>query len=715
LSPEIFRPVAAGFRLACLPLIVLLIFPAAAAAHHISSSTSEWKLGKDGASVTFRYPLADVVILVAPDHVRKGETYVSIVKPVDDALRAEMTDFLNREIKEKIKLDGCAYRGALDVEYRRDKIFVDGRLTCRPGYLEDIRLEDRFLVSVNRLHVALATLEVGGDRHKCLFRSGFYQCVPEARSAAGFGRISWKRVMGRGDVLVFHGWEQWCFLVLAVMAASGFKSFSKYLAVFLASTLIGLAPLAWGGVPEPSSLKLLPPLALVYGAALVTAAHVGWNRAAWAGFWVFHIALTVMAAAGVFAAPPAATAGLAILAWGMFSMAAGETAGRRSVPGFTIFSALLGVLHGFALAQGLRSYSALGGAGVLGVIGLDPGSEAHRYILMAAFLAAVALGRRRLSFSTWEPALASLLGAAALYWLMVRGVTLPGGGSFDYRQSADALKGMMQSPELAPHVVLLGLILALVLGALHALTPGHGKTVVAAYLVGARGRAADAIILGITVTITHTATVILLGVIALVASKTVLPGDLTPYMGALSGGIIVLMGALMLGSRYRNWRKTGEATGVHRHFHELGLDHDHHHDHDHPRETHEHVHRHEPSPAAAVGHNRGVRLFDLLALGVSGGLVPCADAFVVLLIAVAVGRIALGIIIIMAFSLGMAVVLIAVGLVMVKARPLFDRFGGGRWVKVYMPLGSAMLVTVIGIIITCQSLAEIFLDSRLRI
>ncbi len=709
MSPDLSRPFTAGVKLLPFLLIILLTFPAAGKAHHISSSTSDWKLEENEATVSFQYPLADVVILVSPEHVRKGETYISIIKPVDDELRSRMTEFLNREIPSKIKLEGCAWAGPLDVEYRSEKIYVEGELSCRPGYRENLKLEDRFLVGVNRLHVALATLRVGGDRHKCLFRSGFHQCTPQTTGGGYSGKVSWKEVMGKGEVLIFHGWEQWCFLVLALLAAGGLRSFSKYLGTFLAATALGLAPLAWGGIPEPSPLKSLAPLALIYGAALVTISYAGWNRAAWAVFWLFHAALVALALAGFFSAPAAAVAGLAILAWGMISMAGGEEG--KPARGFIIFCALLGVLHGFALAGGLRSYSTLGLAGVLGAIGFDPRSESSRYILMGAFLFAVAIGTRRLSFTAWKPALASVLGAVAFYWLVVRGVSLPGGG-FDYSRSADALKGMIQSPELAPQVVLVALILAVVLGALHALTPGHGKTVVAAYLVGAKGRLRDAIILGITVTITHTSSVILLGVIALVASKTILPGDLTPYMGALSGLIIVLMGVFILGSRYRSWRRTGEAVGGHRHFHGLSHDERHghpheHHFHTHAGHDHDHEHHHEHSHDVTSG-QRGVRLFDLVALGVSGGLVPCADAFVVLLIAVAVGRVALGVIIIMAFSLGMAAVLIAVGITMVKARPMFDRFGGGRWIKVYMPLTSAVLVTLIGIIITYQSLAKVF-------
>jgi ABC-type nickel/cobalt efflux system permease component RcnA len=236
-------------------------------------------------------------------------------------------------------------------------------------------------------------------------------------------------------------------------------------------------------------------------------------------------------------------------------------------------------------------------------------------------------------------------------------------------------------------------VLAVILGALHAITPGHGKTVVAAYLVGSKGRVMDALILGVVVTLTHTSSVILLGLIALYASKKILPQDLTPYLGALSGFIILVMGLVMCIKRFRNWMRTGAAIPEHSHSHDSAHTHDHNHQHEHDGE---HEHSHELP-------RNGVRLFDLVALGVSGGMVPCPDAFVVLLMAVVVNRIALGIVIILAFSLGLAAVLITIGILMVKARPAVEKLGlGGSFLRAYMPIGSAILVTIIGAYITRQ-------------
>jgi len=248
-----------------------------------------------------------------------------------------------------------------------------------------------------------------------------------------------------------------------------------------------------------------------------------------------------------------------------------------------------------------------------------------------------------------------------------------------------------------------------ILGAIHALTPGHGKTVVAAYLVGSKGKIADAMILGLTVTITHTSSVLVLGVIALVASKSILPGDLTPWLGGLSGIIIVIMGSAMFVTRFKNWRRTGEAIAVHDHDH-FGIRHTHphrHNHHDHNDHNHNNGHNHEHEHEHYEERN-GVRLLDLITLGISGGLVPCPDAFVVLLIAVAVGRIALGILLIVMFSMGLAAVLITIGILMVKARPIFDKLGaGGGLIRVAMPLVSAALVAIIGIAITYQSLSKV--------
>jgi|GEM_PF-849031 len=695
----------------------LALIPAIASAHHISSSASTWTLNETGASVDFQYPLADIVILVAPENVRKQETYIQIIKPVDDALRDQVTKYLEENIPPKILLSGCRYSvHPLNIRYQDTKIFIHGELACEPGYRDHLRLEDKFLVSLNILHVSLATLDVGNTRLKCLFRSGITDCSPAEGqpSSAATGEVPWKTVMGKGQVLVFHGFEQWIFLILLILGAANFRSALTALGAALIGNAAGLLPLLAGRLPEPSSLKPLMPMLLAYGSILIIAGNSSLKR--WT-LWLFfgaHGILLLLTFAGLYIAPAPAIVGMALLGYGIIWQGASNVGGagdydHRILRSLYIFSALFGLEHGFVLADGLRNYNALGPEGVMAGLGFDFASEGWRYLLMAAALPLVAISRARVRIRWWRQALGGIFALAAVYWTLSRGLNLPG-VSFNYNESAESLKNIIQNPNFAPQLLALSLILAVILGALHALTPGHGKTVVAAYLVGSKGRVIDAMILGVVVTVTHTSSVLLLGVVALLASKRILPGDLAPYLGSLSGVIIVIMGFTMLVTRFRNWRRTGSAIPEHTHSHavphshlhdhEHDHDHDHHHDHTH-LDVHEHEHGHEAL-------EKGVRLGDLIALGISGGLAPCPDAFVVLLIAIAVGRLALGLVVILAFSLGLAAVLITVGILMVKVRPLVERLGlGGGFVRVYMPLASAFLVTVIGVGITYQFMSKL--------
>jgi ABC-type nickel/cobalt efflux system permease component RcnA len=168
-------------------------------------------------------------------------------------------------------------------------------------------------------------------------------------------------------------------------------------------------------------------------------------------------------------------------------------------------------------------------------------------------------------------------------------------------------------------------------GALHALSPGHGKGMVAAYLVGTRGTAADAAVLGLTVTVAHTAGVFALGLVTLGLSAWVLPEDLYPWLTLVSGLLVVVVGASVL----RRWLHT------HAHTH-----------------THGHHHHHDHAPSRR----------SLLALGASAGIIPCPSALVVLLGAVAQHELALGLGLIVAFSAGLAATLVALGLAVVWTR-----------------------------------------------
>jgi ABC-type nickel/cobalt efflux system permease component RcnA len=241
------------------------------------------------------------------------------------------------------------------------------------------------------------------------------------------------------------------------------------------------------------------------------------------------------------------------------------------------------------------------------------------------------------------------------------------------------LTEMVAAREMGPAIVLLAAIVAIGLGALHALEPGHGKTLVAAYLVGSRGTARHALLLGLTVTLAHTAGVYLLGGITLYASRYVVPERLYPWLAVTSGLIVAGLGMALFRRRY------SAAAHGHRHSHTRDRGH----------ASHHHVH-----PGGA-----GVRLRELVALGVSGGIVPCPAALVVLLSAFSMRRAGFGLFLIVAFSVGLAATLIAIGLLIVYARRLVSRFDGngplvGRW----LPLASAVVVTVLGLAIAAQAL-----------
>ena len=197
---------------------------------------------------------------------------------------------------------------------------------------------------------------------------------------------------------------------------------------------------------------------------------------------------------------------------------------------------------------------------------------------------------------------------------------------------------LIATENLGLGIILIALGVAVGLGAFHALEPGHGKTLVAAYLVGSRGTVQHAFLLGLIVTAAHTAGVYLLGAVTLYASQYIVPERLYPWLGVVSGVLIAGLGAVLLVRRYLG--KDGLSNHHHHHHHHLDHshspdDHDHHHHH-HRGDGHSHDHGH-----AHGDHDvdRQVSFRELLTLGISGGIVPCPAALVVLLSAVSMQRI----------------------------------------------------------------------------
>ena len=288
----------------------------------------------------------------------------------------------------------------------------------------------------------------------------------------------------------------------------------------------------------------------------------------------------------------------------------------------------------------------------------------------------------------------------------------------------DRFAALIVVPMAGPQTLLITLLLAFGLGGMHALAPGHGKTVVAAYLVGSRGTTRHALFLGLTTTITHTAGVFALGLITLFVSQYILPEQLYPWLGVSSGLLVVAIGFTLVRGRLRKLGGKDATTPTHNHQHHdhshaHGLAHavhDHRHDHDHAHAHHDHshdhghLHSHDGGPAHSHvppgADGEAITWRSLLALGVSGGLIPCPSALVVLLSAIALQRVAFGMLLIVAFSLGLASVLTLIGVLLVHAGRLFERLPiRGRLFQI-MPVASALLVTVAGMAITWRALLE---------
>ncbi len=263
----------------------------------------------------------------------------------------------------------------------------------------------------------------------------------------------------------------------------------------------------------------------------------------------------------------------------------------------------------------------------------------------------------------------------------------------------DRFTALISNPTpLGPWAILTSLIVAAMLGGLHALTPGHGKTVVGAYLVGSRGTARHALLLGLVVTATHTLGVYLLGLGTLAASAWIVPERLFPWISVISGLLVVAVGASLAMSRLH------VAAGQHHH-------HDHH-DHDHAHDHHHHDHDHGHAHGQDHGHDHlpppgtPITLRSLVALGISGGLLPCPSALVVMLGAIALGRVAFGLALIVAFSIGLAAVLTGIGIVLVYARGLVDRLPlDGRFAR-YAPVASAVVISLAGLAVVVEALAQ---------
>jgi ABC-type nickel/cobalt efflux system permease component RcnA len=271
-------------------------------------------------------------------------------------------------------------------------------------------------------------------------------------------------------------------------------------------------------------------------------------------------------------------------------------------------------------------------------------------------------------------------------------------------------------------LIMLSLLAAMLWGAMHVLSPGHGKTIVAAYLIGSRATFRHALFLGLTVTVTHTLSVFALGLVTLSLSRYILTQDLFPWLELASGLLVVALGAWLLKSRFRSaklvfrwrWRQrvpelalARVGDGIHIHGQAGPDSHPHDNGHEYPPGGHTHL---PPSQREAK-----ITWRSLLSLGVSGGLLPCPSAMLLMLGAISLDRTGFGLLLVVAFSVGLAGAMTGVGLLALYGRRLFDRFLLKRRSSLsllgelgarFLPLGSAAVIAFIGFFMTARALTK---------
>lgn len=251
----------------------------------------------------------------------------------------------------------------------------------------------------------------------------------------------------------------------------------------------------------------------------------------------------------------------------------------------------------------------------------------------------------------------------------------------------DPLANLLIDARAGGGAAFLALLVSLGLGAAHAASPGHGKTLVAAYLIGSRGSIAQALTLSLTVALTHTVGVFVLGGVVLLASELLVPERVVEWLALAAGLIVIGLGTSLA---IQAWRSARHATAHH------------HHDHDH---RHHHPHPHQPRRLST----RAVAL-----IGLAGGLVPSASALIVLLVAVSQGELGLGLLLIGAFGIGMAAVLGSIGLIVVVARRRLEDTRSGLFahpaairIGQAVPVISAVAVLAIGFLLTAEAVGRI--------
>ena len=240
------------------------------------------------------------------------------------------------------------------------------------------------------------------------------------------------------------------------------------------------------------------------------------------------------------------------------------------------------------------------------------------------------------------------------------------------------------------------------LGAVHAATPGHGKTIAASYIVGVRGRPVDALVLGIFVTLSHTSGIILVAMLATLGSAWLIPHRVEAYLAVGTSVLVVGIGLWMLRTQWGLLSSAGGEGDVNAHDHEHG--------HDDEDRTHDRGHRHGWGPRhthniEALAQTRP-SLPILLGLGIAGGLLPDPGALAILLAAISSGKLVLGLFTVVVFSVGFASVLVVVGVVAARVGQLVLAWLSSRRI-VWVQIGAALLIVAVGLVLTANALRTI--------
>ncbi len=243
-------------------------------------------------------------------------------------------------------------------------------------------------------------------------------------------------------------------------------------------------------------------------------------------------------------------------------------------------------------------------------------------------------------------------------------------------------------------LVLLAFALAVAFGAWHALLPGHGKTLMAAYMVGSETKVRQAVAVGSAVAVMHTASVLGLGLLVITLEQTFRPESLYPWLGLLSGLVAIGLGAYLTIGRLTAW-SAARSADAHERDHETGHAHDHAHDHG------GHSHRHGLPNGVSLTSRRG-----MLALALAGGILPSPSALIVMLGAINAHRVGYGIGLVLAFSVGLALALIVVSLGALRARAAMANRLSSFWGRL-VPVLSASAIVVVGVFLAVRGVTQI--------